>query len=254
MFDESRLDAEILDAIETEWRDNHVPLLFSQLGLARLSEEAKSFVKDNQVSLKRHIKARLADRLRLLAMTREGGGVVPLEETAGLSDSQLEEAYARFRATKAPTPRRVRFDPEIWNAFVTAVPEGSRRVASFAEGRPSVRLESQDVQLSDGDFPIESHDTAAAPTPDGAPDYDAARRAILDWASQHHVSRSQVEADPTQRFARSRQEEPVFRGGLRDTRSVGFLEILRALPKDQLARLNVPGDVVLSILELMVRR
>ena len=246
MFSEGALDAEIVSAVEGEWRQHNVPLLFSHLGLARISSEAKQFVKDHQISLKRYIKHRFDARLRLVPMQRQGGGVVPFELTKEWTDSQLEEAFEKLQATRATSvPKRLSFKTEIWDAFIEPIPDGHHRVINLSSAVPVVRLDVEDAPKLDGDILIKQNEISS--TPAGIrPDPEEARRAILEWGERHGLAREDLEAGAKQRPAKL---SASGQKNSQDEKLSKSVEFLRSLSKEELIRVIIPGDVVLAILE-----
>jgi hypothetical protein len=251
---EEDLDREIVLAVNKEWGDHRSPLLISQLGLARLSEPAKRFIKEQKLSLKRHVRTRLYEQLRFVPMLRQGGGVAPRAGTAHLTDEDLENAFAEYQRAKGSARQQTRFHPAIWAAFRDPMPPATRRIVSISSDELSVRQEPEGAAPGPNEHAIDPHETALTATSGEFPTAEDVRLAIVEWCREHQVELAKISIAPAPQPAGS--PRPTHRDVAPPTglQSLGLLEVLRMLPKEQLARLSVPGDVVLSILDHMSRR
>lgn len=255
MFDEGVLDAEILAAVRHVWHNETRPLLLSQLGLTALSDEAKEFVAEHSVSLKRHARQRLSEELRFVPMLRQGGGLAPAAETERMSDVDLERAYNAAVSAIPKRARRIRFEREVWRAFADPLPDGTLRAINATVSPSAVRQLGVGDQLLPDELPVTANETAISDAPDGGVTAVAVERAILNWCAEMKIDPSDLAVTlPTRPASGSAGTAGPTRahGGAPD--SPGFADVLRSIPREQLARVSIPGDVLLSIVERLVGR
>jgi hypothetical protein len=143
----------------------------------------------------------------------------------------------------------MRFSPDIWDAFSQTIPEGKRWLVDLAGTAPSLRLADAETQPSAGELVIEADDTAAYSCPDAAPDPRNVKRAIAEWAKKNGVELSRLEAEPVTLERMPSSIDPVAKTARPAPKTVGLIDALKSLPKDQLEKIQLPGDVVLSLLE-----
>lgn len=254
MYSVDDLNREIITAVEGVWNDDDQPLLISKLGKDFLSDDGRAFLREESIALGRHIKGRLAGEIRYLKMPREGGGVVPLEKTKNLTDEELERKYVPKRKEQiewAPPPK---FYEDLWAAFRDPLAEGLRRVVHWSEsGRPEVVVKPKDEPLSEGDFAIDSHDTAITSDSDKKPNAAEVRTAITNWAEVNGISLEKMTYSPASRLTSARRPPSALPRDASDTLP-SFVGILRTMSRDQITRLSFPGDVMLHILERHIKK
>ena len=250
MYSNEDLDHEIISAVKAQWIKDHCPLLISFLGLSHLSADAKKQLREEGVGLKRFVKNRLSDRVRFIPMIRHGGGFAPVEETNDITNAELEQAYSRVQAKKAVVPHSS-FDKALWAAFSDPMPPLNRRLAGFRDGRWHVRLASKDEPLAPDEVAIEPEDLPSV-MPDSSSTAGAAtRRALLEWSRKHRIDRVTINSTVAPRPVEAPKPNVLSHSLASGEGADALVKLLQSLPKDQLARLMVPGDLIASILERM---
>lgn len=225
------------------WTANQAPVLLSKLG-SLLSENSQVLIRIEKLPLKRFIQDVLADRLRLVSLPRHGGGVAPLEETRGLSDDQLSEAFESQRRRQISN-RIPRYNALIWDAFRTPLTEGRRRFVRVGlQGQIEVREIANEDDALEGDGWIEVHQDNLPLSDGGPPSIREMDDAIRHWADGKIDTRRllHVSTAPSAGQVAQRPRPPM---ATLDSVIVG----LRVFTTEELARIQIPADVVLSLLE-----
>lgn len=237
--------SEIPAIVEREWQERQRPLLLSQLG-GRLSDAAKLLVRSENVGLKRLIEEYLGSTLRLLPMPSHGGGVAPRLATEDLNDAEIENKY--ISSVQIPN-----YELAVFNAFRRHIPLGSRRFILLENGALP-RTKDQD---EGSDPPPFSHEIVK----DDLPADDAGGRvatrvstheAIMRWCEKHGIAAERLHHVPRIRFV----DEPD-RPSARNARSAsrpssdidGIIFGLSVFTPSELARIQIPGDVLQAVLE-----
>jgi hypothetical protein len=251
VYTEKKLKEEIKKAVSDAWLAN-TPVLLSNLGLNEISQEGRSYIRENGIRLKHFVRSELADEVRFVPMKRYGGGLVPLKGTEGLSDRDLEARYVPKVAVPSVEGRRPRFHADVWAAFRDALPNDQRRVLSTAAGEPKLQLKSLSAAIAEDEHAIEKSDLAAG-THDGQPASAAEiRAAITNWCEANGVHIDDL-MQPAQATEFDDTRERRSRHGVQSA-SISFLQVLRAVPRERLATISIPGDVLLSVMERLNRR
>lgn len=249
MYTLEDLKREITAATLQAWESERSPLLISKLGLSGLSDEARQYVREQKISLKRFVRTHLLDSLRLVPMPRHGGGVAPLASTAGLSDSQLDAMFTPKKPENEVETRQPLFYSEVWAAFRDAVPDGQRRILRFEDDKPVIYLQPCEKPLPEGEYSIDNSDTAITSHPDRPASAADIRAAITNWCEAKGVPFESL-MRPT-RVASAKKD---IRRPSATLDSASFIAVFRSIPREQLAKISFPGDAVLSILERLDRR
>lgn len=252
MANSSELTEEILRIVADEWKHKGLPLLLSVLG-ARLSESAKNHVRANNIALKRFISENASDRTRLLRMERHGGGVAPLAETDGMSDDRLEAIFE----SAAPLRTMPRYKFRVWRAFSDAVPVGARRFLSILASGVVQVTDTMEAEHLEGAHEVLSSDIV----PDDIERYASARHeAIVSWAARNGVDHSKLimvrtpEVPGVQRSVSIVSQSDSTPPTSSDAASASISRLLGLLTKDELARIQIPADLVLAVLERAIRK
>jgi hypothetical protein len=255
MYSSEELTQEIVSAVNAEWNRAKSPLLISKLGLSGLSNEARAHLRDEKTPLKRFIKDKISDKIRIVTMPRQGGGVVPAAETTGMSDDEICARYERTREPRTDRQMPPKFFPDVWAAFRDRMPDGKIIVVSGVDrSEPELRSEVQGYEPAENEYVIESFETAITVDADKYPTAAEIRKAIVSWASKNHIPISTLMYTPSSPNSLPSTIRSVKDARANRARDVGFIEILESLSKDQLAKLAFPGDVILSVLRHYVQK
>jgi hypothetical protein len=227
------------------WNEKQVPLLLSKLG-SLLPSELQVWIRTERVALKRFIQEELSSRIRLLDFPRQGGGVVPFQETQGVSEKELEEAFERQRLAHIEN-KIPRYHVLIWDAFRTPLIDGHRR---FVRVGDNGEIEVKEIG-SNSEPPTEkgwievTQEHLQHLSEYGSPAPGEVDNAIKGWADGKF--------EPDKLFQRAREVQLRSPSHSRNRTRVGSLESivlgLRGFTTDELARIQIPGDVLLSVLE-----
>lgn len=228
--------------VTDEWEKRERPVFLSQLGL-RLSPQAKAELRGTGLSLKEYIQRYLSEDVRLLIIGQTGDLLAPGNETQNMTDDQLA---ALVRA--APTIPRERtfrrFYRALWEAFWLPLPEGTRRYVEITGNdikRYDVPAEESSPpgskEISRGDLPQRD------PVKNWVFAGDVAD-SIREWANKNNLLESDL-YDPDSKTVRESRAQALTEGSGVD-RLRSLLEILN---QEELAKLNIPSDVLLSILK-----
>lgn len=235
---------EIEEVVRGWWDKHQAPVLLSKLG-SLLSSDVQSTIQDEKIGLKRFISA-YCENLRLLEMGRHGGGVAPLEKSAGRTEEELERAFESQRKLEN-VGRIPSYDSLVWRAFRSPISNGERR---FLKIDPNERVELRQIESSDEGpndplwFEVKADDIPKFEN--GIP---ATAREIHDAIKAW--SEGKVELDHLIKL-----NNPKIGDGDRKIHKIQresaldlLLNGLRIFSRDELARINVPADVLLSVLE-----
>lgn len=250
MYSNEDLDHEIVSAVKAQWTEDHCPLLISFLGLSHLSADAKKQLREEGVGLKRFVRNRLSDRVRFIPMIRHGGGFAPVEETNAITNAELEQAYLQVQAKKAVVPH-LPFDKALWAAFSDPMPPLSRRLAGFRDGQWHIRLASKDEPLEPDEVAIEPEDLPIVTANSFSTAGTVTRRALLEWCRKNRIDRATINSTAAPRPVKALRSNVLSHSLASGDETASLVKLLQSLPKDQLARLMVPGDLIASILERM---
>ncbi|HEX8583108.1 MAG TPA: hypothetical protein VF680_01700 [Allosphingosinicella sp.] len=245
---------ELPEIVQREWRDSQRPMLLSQLG-GRLSEAAKILVRTENVGLKRLIETHLSAELRLVPMPSQGGGVVPRAETEGMSDEELNSTY-----TKAETVPN--YEVEVFNAFKRHVSPGTRRFLILRPSElPLVRDQAEDQPAPESGYEIRSEDLAIIGEGASVATRVDTHHAIEAWCQRAEIDPKKLYRIPRLRTSNlvseptpiASRRPPLARDAGAGELS-GLVQGLNAFTQAELARIQIPGDVLLSLLERLRNR
>jgi hypothetical protein len=245
MPDEIDISEEILGVVQDEWARRTLPMPLSSVG-SKISEAARVILRGQNITLRRYIADHLRDKIRLVPMVKQGGGVAPAVETATQSDSELEDLYQNRPQTDQP-----QFFPVVWKAFREPIAEGSGRYLTAPVGR---KTGFRDVRTG-GEAPPESYPIEPEYiVPHDAPNPNATTVASINkWRESHGV--------PLERLAYTRQEQSYLHEPEREVRARSsarhdgdLSEILLVLTPEELSRIQIPADIVLAALRRSQRR
>jgi hypothetical protein len=248
----ANLEQEIELAVSKEWEDKRKPILFSKLG-GRLSHEAREMIKADRIGLKRFVDAHLSAQIRVLPLERYGGGVAPREDTAELSDAELEAAFEKD--ANAKTIPQYSFD--VWSAFRRPLREDMKRYLRIV---PSGLAKALDIpaleQPPAGAVEIHPSDLPASIFEGLLPSRQETHEAIVAWTKRVGFDETKLRHVPTLIFPGPtvRQIAPQSLPSTEPAPSATFVEGLGMLTRDELARIQIPADLVLSMLERVKRR
>lgn len=240
-----------VDALVREWWSaNEAPLLLSKLG-SLLSRDAQIFARVQRIALKRFIGVELPDRLRLVSLPQHGGGVAPLPETSALSEKDLAEALEAYRRRQAAA-RVPRYHALIWDAFRTPLTEGRRRFVLIGN-QDEIELQEigSESEAPAGEGWIEVlQEHLDHIHQDGRLVASDMNAAIRRWAegkveTRRLLHRPATSVSATASLPSTPLRGPRHRPGTVDSVIVG----LRGFTPDELARIQIPADVILSFLE-----
>lgn len=244
---------EIAEVVANHWnRPPGGPLLISKLGM-RLSPDTKAFISSSGYGLKRYMQEYLSDAIRFVPMRSRGGGVVPLADTAGLTDQQIEERYVDHLGGSDPQNAIPKYWGDVWRGFQTPLPDGAvRYVVLEARGGPQVGTSAKGAPLPANAKLIDPNDLVL-PDPEGTlPPRFAVQQAIENWCRREGVPVDSLiftGSQPKRAIGNAANSERRFNAGLKggkvDVLSLG----LSALTREELARINIPADLVLTMLE-----
>ena len=258
MISTEEANDEIAKIIVDEWEAHRRPLLISKLGML-VSPDAKLALAETGHGLKRYIEENLEKRVRLVPMRGRGGGAVPLEETKIYSDAQVEDLYVRRTDDAADQPPVPMYWGDVWRGFQTELADGSVRYLRLeASGGPEVADAPEGAPLPAHARLIERNDLVLAKQGEPRPPRMSVHQAIENWCRRVGVPLDSVKFE---RAAHPRRAEPSveprrrpvdrsIRPNGRDRDTIAALvHAMDLLSRDELARINVPADLVLAILE-----
>lgn len=253
MHSSALANQEIEKAVTDEWnRSPGGPLLISKLGM-RLSPETKATISSSGYGLKRYVQEYLAETIRFVPMRSRGGGVVPSAKSEGLTDQQIEDRYVDRPESADPQNVIPKYWGEVWRGFQTPLPEGTiRYVLLDAHGHPEVGTSQKDAQTPANAKLIDLNDLVL-PKQDGLPpSRTAVHQAIENWCRREGVPVSSLI------FTRSQPKRPIASisaldrrpaSGVKGEKNIAVSLGLNLLTREELARINIPADLVLAILE-----
>jgi hypothetical protein len=196
--------------------------------------------------LKRFIEENLRADVRLVTLPRHGGAVIPLRDTADLSDDDLHNAFEEQRA-KQSAARIPRYNSLIWDAFKTQLAEGRKRFVRVGKaGEVEVAEVAEGAEAPEGDGWIEVLQSDLPDRTDSAiPSPQEMDSAIRRW-SEGKVESAHLHFVPSPRSALSHgTRQSRTRPGALESLMVG----LRGFTPDELSRIQIPADVLVSFLE-----
>jgi len=199
--------------------------------------------------LKRYIETHLSEALRLVPMQAYGGGVVPREPANALSDEELEALYVGRRATLGEA-RRPSYYPPIWWAFKNPFEEGERRYVSVVEGGGLTLHRLEPGKVPEADWLEIKPEEVLEPDSPGAPiPFERVAAAIQSWADGK-IETSKLIIPSAARTAQGKGAQGSGSYLRNHPGSLtGLIAGLKGFTKDELSRINIPADVMLSFLE-----
>lgn len=239
-------EEEIFALIENYWKDWHRPMLYSALG-GRLKPTAKATVYARAKNLSEFVQTYMAETVRHLPLTVQGGGAVPKDGTSDLSDEQLEALIpSPIGRTVAPAATPYYY-PEVWKAFSTPLEENRRFLqirpdgARLYDGAEKPEGESW-KEVKQGDLPLLESEEG------GVPAYRIAR-AVREWAEANGLTpRSLRPPQPRLTMHASGGASSQTERGI-GSRALWQLEsFLSSLSPAELQGFQISGPVLLSLL------
>jgi hypothetical protein len=236
----SDLMTDIPRAVGDYWERRGAPVLLSALG-SFLPEQSKFELRTIKKTLLTYIHEHLQSEVRTLLIPGKAHAVVPLSASSELSDAELVRRYYAQSVDRSPSVNP-RFFPEVWSALSRPL-QDARRFLKLREGfrpqlveiGPSEEPEEGLVEVLPADIAEKEEGTLS----NGALIADAIRR----WADKNKVELSRL-LIPT-------RDEPAPQP--RRATQTGSLDALVAslnlLQPHELARISIPADVVLSLLQ-----
>jgi len=204
----------------------------------------------------RYITERMSDEIRLVPPALiPGGAAAPRAATADLADGILvskvagvlaSSAASKFRPSASDSRSRYMYRP-IWRALSEPLGERTRFVELPAEGSPIVHELSEGESAADGWIQVEATDLPpqeSATSPRRA--YDIHQK-IRDWAEKHSVPIDRLVSPSPPRPSDSGVPQPPAQSPDAFTRG------LMSLTPSELARIQVPADLVLEMFRRVPR-
>lgn len=245
---------EIHREILKEWTTWQRPLLISQLG-SLLSSPTKAAISETGHGLKRYIQENLEGRVRLVPMKNRGGSVTPLEETRDYSDADLEELYNKRSEPVSAAAQIPMYWGDVWRGFQKDLDEGSvRYIVVEASGRPVVVDAPEGAALPEHAKLIERSDLVLSAPGEPRPSRISVQHAIENWCVREGVPSSTFEfirpqySQRPDAFAEPRKRTVAISSSGND-RVSPLMRGIDLLNRDELARISIPADLVLAILE-----
>ena len=262
MSETVNLDQEIRDFVSDSWLNKGRPILLSALG-GELSDAAKFVIRGLNAPLRRYIADHLQDSIRVVSMPARGDAAVPLEEAKPFTDAQLTQMYL----AKSKEERPPRYLPAVWRAFRVPIPEGHKRFLMNQPGR-TTRLREMDVASDNPEYAIEvrRQDLAVSDIHGELPTPEAVEKALAEWRRINNVPLEYLTISKDDPHPAITGVEPAGHNSRPATipkpslkansvRSFDALEAgLSILTKEELARISIPADILLSVLERIKTR
>ena len=219
------LDHQITGLVEQHWRENHAPLLLSQLGSHGGGQVAHD-VRAQGKGLKDYLRHRLADKVQVIEHTANPTitGVVP----AGVASNADEGHDALLEKTRqSPSATAPRFHPAFWAAFRKPLEGSKRRYVSVG---PPVRFQdSSEEDEPDGFLEVPK---AYIASPDM--DDDRTSQNVEKWIADNDLQRDTYLASAKPKLDSGHPHNLLDR-------------LLLSLDRDDLSRMSMPLDVVLKL-------
>ena len=244
MSSNAEIAQEIEGVVDAWWENNQVPVLLSKLG-SLLSPETQRLVRDEKIGLKRFI-ALYSPGIRLLEMGRHGGGGAPNEETIEFTDEELSKIFENKRKLE-DVDRIPSYDVLVWRAFRTPLSPGERR---FLKIDPDDRIELRQMEAPEEApeeptyFEVKADDLSHLQGNLPATARDV-HNAIKAWAEGKTDFNNLIKSHE-HRGLNAKAKLMDRQVGLDVD---GIIANLRGFTKDELARISIPADVILSFLE-----
>lgn len=228
------------------------PLLISKLGM-RLSPETKAVIASSGFGLKRYVQENLSDVIRFVPMRSRGGGVAPWAATKDLTDQQIEELYVERPEGTGAQSSVPKYWGDVWRGFQTPLDDGTvRYVLLEAHGGPEVGTSSKDAPLPANAKLIDPKDLVL-PSEDGTlPSRVTVHQAIENWCRREGVPVASLvftRLHPKRVVGTALIPERKLYSGTKGASSNARLLGLHLLTREELARISIPADLVLAILE-----
>lgn len=222
--------------LSTRWKRKPLPVLLSAFG-GLIPPEARAELRLTKMSLKDYIRAHLADQVRVISIPQKGDAIVPVLETRGLADEELIRLYHEGARDKFKSSGG-RFFPNIWAAFFNPL-QTKRRFIRLAPGKPEVIEDENGKELEDGWLEVKEADLPSV-QPGTAPFPPDVSHAIKCWAEQNAINVDDLYLKETSDFSPHSPSQLLP--------STGLMEILNLLQPHELSRINIPADIVISVL------
>jgi hypothetical protein len=245
MVGAAKLNSEIPQLVAKKWADRPSPVFLAHVG-AMLSADAKAELREMGVSLKDFVQLQLRDKIRFLVVGANGDALAPKAETINLTDAELAA-----RHTKTPRLRFPRFMGDVWRAFERPL-RSEKRYLTINEGRDA---QLHDVSSNDpqppGSLEVPSEDIPPIDPVTGVAAAAKVFKAIQAWAAKNKLDLQGLL--DTSDFKSKEAAMPAASSTTNVSGNVGverlrnFLEILEP---DELAKINIPSEVVLRLLKL----
>ncbi|NTE84284.1 hypothetical protein G6M12_22235 [Agrobacterium tumefaciens] len=235
----SDINNQIKAAVEAEWNASEGPLLISQLGM-RLDSATKEALSQTGIGLKRYVREHLEGSVRFVPMKSHGGGLVPVEKTNDLTDSQVEARY-KPASMKLSSPSEIpRYHRDVWRAFRDELNANEARYIVFKDGKsPRLVDVSEGAAHPEGAAPVQRDDIVQPGSDSSPPSRETVHEAIQSWRIRENIPQEDLE------FVMPPKPKELTRGHEADT----VIKNLDLLTRDELARISIPADLVFLMLE-----
>lgn len=225
----------ISELAKEKWKNSRNIILISQLG-ASLGDEYRKFMAQSEGSVKKYIISHSGEGFRYIPFKSKGGAIAPKAEVESLSDEDLEACYGskldELSGEKVPLYLR-----DVWFAFQSVIDGGDKRFVCFSpDGPPKI--------LSQRECPDKKYEFYEILESDLVLDKEklSINKKIQNWAARNSINLSRITR--------------VARGGGKTitNEAVGsgqavFINFFSMISKEDLRRINIPADIVLSVME-----
>ena len=252
------VNSEIEQFIDKEWNSFKRPLLISRLGVV-LSESAKLVLSSSGLGLKRYIEENLGDRVRVVPMKGRGGAAVPSIETRDYTDAEVENLYNNRPDPTADQTSVPLYWGDIWRGFQKELPESTvRYILIGVSGRPEVADVPKGNPMPDNAKIIQRDDLVLSAPDEPRPSRIAVHQAIENWCRRENIPLKSVRFDTSEQSRRLEAAAGPRKRSLNYTSSstasefdkfTSLMQGIDLLNRDELARISIPADLVLAILE-----
>jgi hypothetical protein len=249
MYSIDKLTGEIIEIASLGWQRLGKPVFLANLG-GRLSKDAKIQLQSTGLPLKTFMEQHLSNRLRLISMGDTGDVVVPKgADTDRLTDEYLVGLHIKKPRLLSPRLPPVRYMAGVWKAFELPM-TSQKRYIELRDGREAMchNLDSEGV-APPGSIEVLPEDLPPADPYRNIASPPHIFRAIRLWAEKHQIDTARLREAP-ERLSTESLLAPTANTITSNNNAMerlrNFLEILEP---DDLARINIPSEVLLRLLK-----